>query len=195
MNYYTKLLPWENNRRLQKLAAFRALTTQYFDSSSANWMADKRIEEQEAKEARVDINRAMREIHDIIRCTGINPSIQYTPPPMVGGYIQNIDLVDNIFNLHPFRIAHTSLIDVIDQAIGVYERNRRAAQLRAINPLFYIGHAFAWVARLPFVFIGGVGFNRQRAEESVVGRVVKGIVYLITALASLLTVLHLLGYL
>lgn len=51
------------------------------------------------------------------------------------------------------------------------------------------------MARIPFVLIGRAGFNRQKAEESLAGRVIKGVIYIITALASLLTVLQLLDYL
>jgi hypothetical protein len=195
MSYYTKLLPWENSRRLTKLAEFRDLVIQYFDNSRAEWMVDERIEKPEAGAARVDINRMMDEVHDILLYSGINPSIRYTPPAVIGGYIQNIDLVQNIYNLHRFRISPNNLLDFIDRAIGIYERNERAAFLRAINPFFYLGLVFDFVARIPFVLVGRMGFNRKKAEESLPGRVVKGAVYIITALASILTVLQLLDYL
>ena len=195
MNYYKRILPWENNRRLEKLAEFRALVIQYFDNSRAEWMVDERIEKPEAEEARVKINRMMDETHDIILYSGVNPSIRYTPPAVVGGYIQNIDLVENVFNLHRFKITANNLLDFVDRSIGIYESNRRPALLRAINPFFYLGLAFDLVARIPFVLIGRAGFNRQKVEESLAGRLVKGSIYIVTALASLLTVLQLLDYL
>ena len=195
MNYYKRILPWENNRRLEKLAEFRALVIQYFDNSRAEWMVDERIEKPEAEEARVKINRMIDETHDIILYSGVNPSIRYTPPAVVGGYIQNIDLVENVFNLHRFKITANNLLDFVDRSIGIYESNRRPALLRAINPFFYLGLAFDLVARIPFVLIGRAGFNRQKVEESLAGRLVKGSIYIVTALASLLTVLQLLDYL
>jgi hypothetical protein len=134
-------------------------------------------------------------VHGIILYAGVNPSIRYTPSPAVGGYIQNIDLVQNIFNLHRFHIASNNLLDFVDRAIGIYENNSGRAFRRAINPFFYLGLAFDLVARIPFVLIGRAGFNRQKAEESLVGRLIKGAIYIITALASLLTVLQLLDYL
>lgn len=195
MTYYTKILPWENNKRLDKLAEFRDLVIEYFKNSRAEWMVDERIEQSKAKEARVKINRMMDGIHDIILYAGVNPSIRYTPPPAVGGYIQTIDLVQNIFNLYRFRIAPNNLLDFVDRAIGTYENNARPAFLRAINPFFYIGLVFDLVARVPFVLIGRAGFNRKKAEESFGGRLIKGAIYIITALASLLTVLQLLDFL
>ena len=195
MNNYTRILPWENNRRLERLGEFRALVILYFNSSRAEWMVDERIEKPEAEEARVKINRMMDETHDIILYSGVNPSIRYTPPAAVGGYIQNIDLVQNVFNLHRFQITANNLLDFIDRSIGIYESNMRPALFRAINPFFYLGLAFDLVARAPFVLIGRAGFNRKKVEESLAGRMVKGSIYIITALASLLTVLQLLDYL
>ena len=195
LNYYKIILPWENNRRLDKLAEFRALVIHYFNNSRAESMVDERIEKPEAGGARVKINRMMDETHDIILYSGVNPSIRYTPPAVVGGYIQNIDLVQNVFNLHRFQITANNLLDFVDRSIGIYESNKRPALLRAINPFFYLGLAFDLVARIPFVLIGRAGFNRQKVEESLAGRLVKGSIYIVTALASLLTVLQLLDYL
>ena len=195
MTYYTKILPWENNRRLDKLIEFRHLVIEYFNNSRAEWMVDERIEKPKAEEARVKINRMMDEVHDIIFYAGINPSIRYTPPPAVGGYIQDIDLIQNIFNLHRFQIAPKYHLDFIERAIGKYESNAGPAIRRAINPFFYVGLVFDLVARLPFILIGRVGLNRKKAEQSLLGRLIKGVIYIITALASLLTVLQLLDYL
>lgn len=158
-------------------------------------MVNERIEKPEAEEARVKINRMMDEAHDIILYSGVSPSIRYTPPAVVGGYIQNIDLVQNVFNLHRFQITANNLLDFIDRSIGIYESNKRPALLRAINPFFYLGLAFDLVARVPFVLIGRAGFNRKKVEESLAGRLVKGSIYIVTTLASLLTVLQLLDYL
>jgi hypothetical protein len=64
VTYYTKILPWENSRRLGRLAEFRALVIEYFNNSRAEWMVDERIEQPKAEEARVKINRMM--------CTSLN---------------------------------------------------------------------------------------------------------------------------
>lgn len=191
MTYYKNTLMWENERRLNELAEFRGLIITYFNNSQRHWSNEEPTEQAMATEARVAINRAMDEVHDIIRYSGIDPSITYTPPPMVGGYRQNIDLVRNIFNIHRFQISPQTLLDFIDRAIGVYHRDARAAVFRTINPFFYLKLVFNWIARLPFVLLGNVGFNGKKAEASFLGRISKGLIYLITVLASLLTVLHL----
>ena len=94
-----------------------------------------------------------------------------------------------------FRFPPTNLMDVIDQGIGIYETDRRAALLRTINPFFYLGIVLDWIVRVPFLLLGKAGFDQQKVEMSFVGRVIKGTIYIVTALASLLTVLQLLNYL
>ncbi len=195
MRYYTKITIWENQSRLHKLSEFRKLILNYFIHSRAESLVGERIEEKEARKARVLINRAMDEVHDIILYSGINPSIRWTPPAAVGGYIQNIDLIQNIFRIDKFMIAPNDLLDFIDRSIGIYENNHGRALARTLNPFFYVGMLFDWISELPFMLIARLGFNRERAESSIIGRTTKGALYLITVLAAFLTILHLLGYL
>jgi hypothetical protein len=195
LRFYTRILVWENRRRLERLSEFRNLVLAYFENSEAHWMAEERTERPDAQSARVRINRAMDEMRSIILCAGVRPAIRWSPPPAVGGYVQNVDLVQNLFNLHRFRIPPNHVLDFIDQAIGIYEANARPAFLRTINPLFYLGQLFDWVAGLPFALLGRLGFSRSKAEESRLGRLIKGVLYLVTVAASALTILQLLGYL
>lgn len=195
LRYYTKIPVWENKRRLSKLAEFRGRLSSYFNNSRADWMEEDRIEGETAQEARVQLNRSMDEVHTIMLCAGINPRVTWTPPATVGGYVQNVDLIQNIFNIQRFSICAKYVLDFIDRAIGVYEANRRKAFARTINPLFYVGLMLDWLGSVPFAIIGRIGFDRDKAESSTIGRLVKGLLYLITVLASALTALQLLGYL
>src|SRR5699024_5865324 len=139
MSYYKKILVWENNRRINKLIEFQGLVVEYFNNSRVEWMADERNEEEPARIARYKINRMMDEAHEIILYSGINPSITWSPPPAVGGYVRNIDLIQNVFNLHGFQIGVREVLDFIERSIGIYERNHSASLIRTLNPLFYIG--------------------------------------------------------
>jgi TM2 domain-containing membrane protein YozV len=58
-----------------------------------------------------------------------------------------------------------------------------------------LGRAFDFFAALPFILLGRIGFDRRKAERSIVGRIIKGILYLIEVFAAVLTTLHFLGYL
>ncbi|HZF69432.1 hypothetical protein, partial [Sulfuricurvum sp.] len=118
-----------------------------------------------------------------------------TPPPAVGGYAKRVDLIHNIFNLHSFQIPADAVIDIIDRAIGRYEINYKPALIRVINPFYYLGMLFDVIIELPFIALGKVGFNREKAESSVLGKIVKGTLYLITVIAAFLTILQLLDFL
>ena len=193
MRYYTKILIWENKRRLNKLREFRPLMIRYFNNSRVGF-GGGRVEESAAKEARREINLLRDEIHSIILNSGIDPSFSWTPPAAVGDDETEIDLIEDIFNLDQFDIGPNNLLDLIDRAIGKYDANRKSAFVRTFNPFFYLGLVLDTISDLPFIAIGILGFNRQKMKASVVGRLVKGILYLTIIVAAVFTILHLLDF-
>ena len=195
MIYYKRIPFWINRSRINFLRDFRDFVETYFYNSKADRTGDGRIEEQTAKEARVKINRNMDEVYQVIVLCGVNPRLTYTPPPAIGGYAQNIDVIHNIFNLNHFSIPPDPIFDFIDRAIGIYEKNHSKSIVRTFNPFFWISELLIYVARLPFKLKGRLGFDQEKAEQSLIGRILKGILYIVTLLASLLTVLHLLDLL
>lgn len=194
MRYYTRILIWENRKRLNKLRAFRSLVIRYFNHSRVGF-GGGRVEESAAKEARREINRLKEEIHSIILNSEIDPVFSWTPPSVVGGDQTEIDLIDDIFNLDQFDIGPSNLLDIIDRAIGKYDSNRKSACVRTCNPFFYIGWVLDVISELPFIVVGIVGFNRQKIKTSAIGKFLKGVLYLILVVAALLAILHLLDLL
>lgn len=79
MTYYTRIFPWENTNRLDRLIEFRSLVCEYFDNSRGDWAAGIRVEEPLALAAREKINRMMNEIQRIIFYAGVQTVVQYTP--------------------------------------------------------------------------------------------------------------------
>ena len=196
MRYHTKILVWENARRLNKLIEFRELAIEYFSNSRpAGWGSSSRIEEDAAREARLKINLVIDEVHSIILTSGITPILSWTAPASIGSYVREVDLIDNIFNLNGLQIGPNHVLDCIEGVIGKYDSNRKSAFVRMFNPFFYLGLVFDAISDLPFIAIGKLGFNQQRAETSAIGRLVKGVLYLITVLAAFLTILYLLDFL
>ena len=56
MRHCTKILVWENERRLNKLIEFRKLTNEYFSNSRPAGLGNSgRIEEDAAREARLKL--------------------------------------------------------------------------------------------------------------------------------------------
>ncbi len=98
MLYYTRIPFWINKSRLSFLKDFRDDLERYFNNSRFEWMADARIEEPEARNARVEINRNMDEAYRIILSSGVNPTLRYTPPAATGGYIQDINVIPKTCN-------------------------------------------------------------------------------------------------
>ena len=87
------------------------------------------------------------------------------------------------------------VVDELDRVIGVYETDRRNSIFRTFNPLWWIGNLAGWLVRLPFRAIGAAGFDADKAEASVPGRIAKVVLYTVTIAAALLTILDLLGWL
>jgi len=192
MRYYTKILYWENARRIRELIKFRDQVVTYFNNCEFDRLEP--LENEEAVKVRSAINRSMVEIRDMIIAAGVLPIITYTPPRTVGGYIQNIDMILNIFHVQHYDINPKEITDYLEKAIGVYEKSQRRSKIRIFNPFFYIGFLLDLIAEIPFFLVGKIGFNRTKAESSVIGRIIKGIGYLIPVLAAALTILDILGY-
>ncbi len=195
MQHYTKIPYWENKKRLALIKRFRSYVSTYYGNSRYSWQAEGQIEEEEAQQARTEINLILHDAHKSIICAGVPTMVQYTPPPVIGGYIQNIDVIQNIFILHQFQIGSDGVFDIVDRSIGIYESDQTASLRRTINPFWWIGKLFTWIVGLPFNFLGSIGFDKKKAEESFTGRLVKGFLYLIMVSAALLTILDLLDLL
>ncbi len=170
---YRKIPIWENRRRVELLTKFRSLIVEYFNNVSFEYSIP--IENRVAKDARRNINLILNEVNSVIISAGIKTVAYYSG----GGSGGSIDLIQNVFNLHYYLIGYEQVLDMVDRAIGVYESDKSNALLRTLNPLFWISLILDYIVSLPFKFVGKMGFNQSRIESSIVGRIVKGIFYLI----------------
>ena len=193
LNFYKDITCWENRRRLGVLIKFRTHVDSYFKNSPFEWMGDGRFEEAEAKRVRPEIDRMMEEVHGIVRATGVFFEVGWTPPN--GGHVQNIDILRNLFEIDGWQIEPNRVLSMLDRAIGVYQSEQGKAVCRSFNPFWWIGRFLKWFAHLPFRFIGSIGFDTVKAEGSIIGRLIKLIFVLLSVFASLLKILHYLGWL
>ncbi len=166
----------------------------YFNNSRVGF-GGGRVEESTAKKARYDLNRLRDEIHSIILNSEVDPSFSWTLSAATGGDDTEIDLIEDLFNLDQFDIGPNNALGIIDKAIGQYDSNRKSAFIRTLNPFFYIGVALDTISDLPFIVIGLFGLKRERIRTSAIGRPIKAILYLTTAIAALLAILHFSGFL
>lgn len=195
MNQYKKITIWENRKRAKLLIEFRNLVDTYFSNLKHLHFGLAVHENEKAKQVRIEINMSLDKMYSVIISAGVKPTIYYSPPPAVGGFAGNIDLIHNIFNIHRFQIGPQELLDIIERAIGIYENDRLNALLRTVNPLFWLGLILDYVVSFPFKVIGKIGFNQKKIESSITGRIIKGALYLIIVLAAFLTVLEKIDYL
>jgi hypothetical protein len=185
---------WENNRRLNQISAFLEDLATYNNNTEQSWMAESAIEKPAAIKARALLNMRLDDVGKIVAAAGIGTVYTWSPPPVVGGYVRDIDLFLNLFNLGQFQVGLDVVRDLLIRAHGVYDRNRRPAFWRTINPFTYVGYLLEWIASLPFRLLGRAGFNSARVERSLFGRLFKLLIEAVVVLAALATVLEFVGW-
>lgn len=189
---YKDITCWENKRRHATLSRFHNLLITYFSHSQSGQFGS-RVETEPAQHARTEINLMISDIGAIVHAADTSTIITWTPAPAIGGLIQRVDLLANVFGLDRFDVPPTYLVDYILRAIGVYQSDKRRSIIRTINPLWWIKNIVIYISRFPFSIFSAAGFNMERAEQSVIGKIVKSILIAITTAASVLVIADLLG--
>ena len=179
---------WQNIARRKILRDYRSLIEKYFRDIDYNEYSRNIIDSDDSKEIRRKLNNQNESIQSIFREVGASPIVVYTPPPAIGGYIQNINLVDNLFNLQKFDIEIQALVDFIDQVDGVYQQDFISSIVRTINPFYWLGKLLELIARVPFFFLGSIGLNQKQIEGCFVGKLVKLIIKLFTTIGVIVSV-------
>lgn len=138
---------------------------------------------------RKKINMLLGEVQDYVRRTGIPATIYYSPPPAVGGMAGNVGLFENLFMLRQFQIPSTAISDMLDKAIGNYMFLQKQYKKKIKNPFYWIGK----VIRLPFSIFTFAGFNGNKIEASIFGKIYKLLAGLVLLIAAIVTILSYCG--
>ena len=195
MTNYKKITIFENRSRTEKLIVFREKVISYFEAKPNSSGIFNDHDSNESAQIRMEINGILDEANAIIKSTGIWPVLTWSPPPAVGGYQQNINLVTNMFNFDRFMIRPEQLLDLIERAIGKLTSDSKSATIRTCNPFFWIDRILRYIANSPFNILRSVGINADKIEVSIVGKLGKLIIYLISLAIGMLTILQLTGLL
>ena len=194
MKYFRDISHFENQKRLHRLAEFHTHVVTYFNNSQVpDWIADPRVENTTARTARTQVNLMVDEVCEIVAAADVDCLITWTPPRMVGGPTQQINLLANVFDLHRFLITPDHVIAVLERSIGVYKTDRRHSILRTYSPFWWLKWLFVWILRIPFYVIDAAGFDADRFERSILGRAIKALMGVIVTVASLLAIADYLG--
>lgn len=190
------MLYWECKRRLESLGEFQKLVITYFTNITyQGWPSDEPILGETAQRARIEINRRLGDVQYSCRLVGVTCIVYYSPPPAIGGLAGQVDLLANIFELHQFRIPHTRVVDFLDRAIGNYQKRADWLFKQIFNPLFWAKWLLGKVIAVPFGLLGLAGFDADKIEESLGGKLIKAVVGFVVFLSALLAVLDYLGLL
>jgi hypothetical protein len=178
---YNRLTYWENRNRVRTLGVFKQLVVDYFGNIDQDRVTGERTENNISRAFREQINRDLMKVHQIVSQAGVNTIIEHPS-------LRRFDLLINIFATNQLPSTQDRLFDFIDMAIGVYEHDKRKSLLRVWNPLFWIGYILEFLATIPFMIIGGLGFDRAKFEYSPAGKLTKGILEVLEGIASLTTI-------
>lgn len=133
-----------------------------------------------AKELRPVINKGLRSAKLAVIYAGVSTQA-------VDGMRMPFDFFTDIFRLHEFNTDVQWTVDLIDRAIGIYEADQRNAVFRTCNPFWWLGKGLIWIASIPFMVAAAAGFDTSKVEQSVAGKIVRLIVWLIGAAAAIVT--------
>ncbi len=199
MNHYTDISYWENRKRIRTLQCFRELVITYLSNVETDLTATLHNvlrENSTARQVRTEVNFVVDQVKKIVRAAEVSTKVIRTSPPAAGGRSFTFDLLDDLFvDLGSYGISPSLVTDLLERSIGVYEIDKSRAFRRTINPLWWLIRLVVAVGRLPFLVLAALGFNTERAERSLLGRLFKGLLSLVAAFASLLLIAERLEFL
>jgi hypothetical protein len=187
------MLYWECKRRLNTLREFRQLVVTYIRGGGVTTLG-RRVETPDSRAARDAINLRMGDAVKSCVLIGHSLTLYYSPPPVSGGLTGQINIVENLFQLDRFRIPYSKVLDLLDRAIGDYERSRAKLRRQSFNPFYWVWIGFTSLLSAPFSILTAAGFNGRAAEQSLLGKLIKAVEGFVLFLAALLHSLSLLGY-
>jgi hypothetical protein len=189
------MLYWECKRRLALLVNFKRLGADYFANlSQPQFGSLQPLENQTTRQVRQQINLILHEVIASFDLIGAPRTAYYSPPPAFGGYAGPVDFLANLFDLWRFQIDPQTVADLVDRAIGDYQRLMRKTFRQLFNPLFWVNLAL-WGLVSSFLRLFNRNWDVARVARSFVGRLINFIVVLATFLAAVLTILSYLGLL
>lgn len=189
INNFRAITIFTNRLRVRRLEAFRELVQAYYADADAEPLPRPRgrVDGDRVKELRRQINMARAEACTFVRAADVVTMVLHLPAPAVGGYRMNIDIFTEFFNLADFSVEGDRVIDCIDTSIGIYDADKTAATIRTFNPLWWFGRALSSITQLPFMVLAAAGINTEKIEQSLIGKLIKSVVWLLSFIATVIT--------
>lgn len=155
---------WEYKRRLRDLRVFKTLGALYFSNITLDDFRLEPVESQKARSVRQAMNRMLESVAQSFDLLGLPRSIS-------NAFVGDVDILANLFQLWRFRIEPAEACDMLDRAIGEYERQTSRSFRQLFNPFFWLLQLLS----LPFRFLTAVGFDGAMMERSLIGKSLKAV--------------------
>jgi hypothetical protein len=190
---FAKIPIWENKRRIKALTAFADLYKDTLKSTAKPQIAESATARPiiTPEQRRSELNRRKPAIMKTVALAGIR-SFRATVKP--NGAPIDIDIIDHLWELQTNLLSSILLVDVLEEAIGVYCDDQVKSWTRTLNPFFWLGRLIDWVADLVFNVVALFGASPDQARASILGRLIIAVERLILWLAAIVTVLEFLGF-
>ena len=120
MKPYNSIPIWETKKRLKKLREFHGVVVDYYNNTQSSIAGDGAIENKTSSKMRTPLNFTLPPTTKYVHFAGVSTSFRHTPAPAVGGYVQDVDILQNLFNIGQFQVGPNTVTGIIEQAIGVY---------------------------------------------------------------------------
>ncbi len=142
-------------------------------------------QENQIQTLRSEINPATAIVISYINKVGEPTSIYYSPPPLAVGVAGNFDLLQNLFNpALQGRHVEQSVFVMLDRGIGRYDHIIKNQWKKWVNPF----HWFGEIIRLPFYLLRFSGFDSNKIELSLLGKIYKLIAAFVAFVAGLVKI-------
>ena len=162
---------WEHRQRVNTLEQFLSLVRTYTANLQDTPMGFDPIENDASRRTRGELNVILRCAKDYVDLVGVPVIINYSPPHSTGGLAGEVDVFGNFFILPRLHLPWTVATDPAQQALGVYKSLTARARVDTFNPFYWLYRIFQEILRIPFLILGSVGYDEQKARVSVAGRV------------------------
>ncbi len=197
MHSLNKITVFGNTRALRVLESFRADVLGYFEALESRQRTDggtAAVETGDAAALRFELNKSLEQVREIIAVAGYGPKSAMEHFPW-GSYMSTpADPLDEIFASSDEDRSPQAVLDLIERTIGIYRRNRARALARTVNPFFWLDQIFDAVSEWPFRLLQKMGIARRREVRSPIGKLIKGMLYLLIIAGAGVGVAYLLGY-
>ena len=195
MLHYKRVTIFQNLDRTRTLVKFKKLIETYFANVDHGAFGLEAKENMIAKRTRSQLNLMLEKVKRALHSVEIYPTAPDERRKAAYDPSGEIDLLENIFSLHQYKVEPQILVDHVERAIGIYTSDRLGASVRTINPLYWLSIFLNYSARLPFFILGILGLDQDRLEGAPLGKFFKGCFRVAVLLALLVGLIHYLGFL